>query len=121
MEEHSALVDSICPALSTPKQPVRFKNTVQRKQYMQWDSSSVDEETIELIDENTRLWEKAVMSLRCGILNNFSAYESVLEADYADKLAVFLENSMLVLEEDTLIVTSRWFDVFNSIVTDLFV
>lgn len=125
VDTHHEAITAVAPALlgENHKQhlPVRFKNTIHWKTYLSWSKDSVDEKTVEAIDEKNGLREQAVMSLRCGSLHNLSIYDSIKEPDFDDKLAIFIDNNLLAKFEDSLIMTQDWYDLFNHIVTDLFV
>jgi len=120
MEQHSEKVQKASAHITTTN-PIRFKNTVHWKEYQAEEWDSIDVESIEAIDEKTTLWEKAVMQLRCWIVHNISEYQSIMEKDFDQKVEEYIQQNRLLLEDDTLIITSAGYDVFNRIVTDLFV
>ena len=97
---------------------IRRTNTPYFPKYI-W-NEKLPESTIQLMSKEDYLIESFFLSLRTDRwINNISDFESVLVADYAEKIKLYEENRFLKLRENGFVLTDEWMDCYNGIITEL--
>ena len=97
---------------------VRFKDTVNIKEYFEW--KFIDKNEIQILSEKDKKIESFFLGLRTDrgvdkILN----YKDILVPKYDEKLLRYQDEGLLIYEWNRLILTDAWMDVFNTLVTDI--
>lgn len=97
---------------------VRFTNTSYFPKYLWWES--VSESSIQVMNEKDYLIESFFLWLRTDMwVKNVSEFSEVLVDNYEVLLNQYQEEWLLFYENDRLILSDSWFDVYNWIVTNL--
>jgi len=97
---------------------VRFTNTILMADYIKW--NYIDDSKTEYLDEYNFLVEQFFLKLRTedGISNIYK-FVSILEDDWEDKLTLWEEEEFILFDGNKLILTDKWMDVFNEVITEL--
>ena len=97
---------------------VRFKNTTDINAYIKWEK--LDRDAFQVLTYKDYLIESFFLALRTDIwINHLSDYNEILTDDYALKLKLFANEGLVFLENDELVLTDIWMDVYNYIVTEI--
>ena len=97
---------------------IRRTNTPYFPKYI-W-NERLPESSIQLMSKEDYLIESFFLSLRTDRwINNISDFESVLVADYAEKIKLYEEGWFLKLRENGFVLTDEWMDCYNGIITEL--
>ena len=113
------LQDSSTSLHSVPEwHGIRRTNTPYFPKYI-W-NEKLPESSIQLMSKEDYLIESFFLSLRTDRwINNISDFESVLVADYAEKIKLYEEGWFLKLRENGFVFTDEWMDCYNGIITEL--
>ena len=97
---------------------LRFKNTGNFEAYCE--GRFLDPQALEQMSPKDWLIEEFFLSLRTAQgIRDFSRFESILVADFAEKIASYKEQGFIEKDQDHLRLSDAGMDVFNTIVTSL--
>ncbi len=97
---------------------LRFKNTSNFEAYCE--RRFLDPHAFEQMSSKDWLIEEFFLSLRTAQgIRDFSRFESILVADFAEKIASYQEQGFVEKDQDQLWLSDAGMDVFNTIVTSL--
>ncbi len=99
--------------------PVRYKNTHKRKEYLA--GNYKDTTTIEPLSPQEQQREKILFLLRTGQPVQLDQYESLLEPERKTHCTHFAEEWYILFDENTIKLTPQGMDVYNHIVTEIFI
>jgi oxygen-independent coproporphyrinogen-3 oxidase len=97
---------------------IRRTNTPYFPKYI-W-NERLAESTIQPMSQSDYLIESFFLSLRTDRwISDISNFEPVLVKDYTEKIKLYEENGFLKLRENGFVLTDKWMDCYNGIVTEL--
>lgn len=97
---------------------LRFTNTPLLWNYLKW--KYLNEKKTEIMNKDDYLIEKFFLWLRTNDwIENIFEFEAILEKDREEKIAKFIEQDLCMLFDNRFLLTDKWMDLFNTIVTDL--
>ena len=97
---------------------IRWTNTSYFPKYI-WDEKLAESE-IKPLFEKDYLIESFFLALRTDRwIDDVEKFESVLVKDYQEKIGLYVENWLLKLRENWFVLTDKWMDCYNGIVTEL--
>lgn len=97
---------------------IRRTNTPYFPKYI-W-NERLAESAIQPMSQSDYLIESFFLSLRTDRwISDISNFEPVLVKDYTEKIKLYEENGFLKLRENGLVLTDKWMDCYNGIVTEL--
>ncbi len=97
---------------------VRWTNTPYFPKYI-W-NEKLQKSEIKPLLERDYLIESFFLWLRTDRwINNISKFESVLVNDYLEKIKLYKENDFFELCENRIVLTDKWMDCYNGIITEL--
>ncbi len=97
---------------------VRYTNTKSWQDY--FDKNYMDKKTIIKLDDKNYNIEKFFLWLRTNEwLGNLEQFGNILIKNYMDKIQEYQDKWFVFYDDGKLIFTDKWFDVYNTIITDL--
>jgi coproporphyrinogen III oxidase-like Fe-S oxidoreductase len=97
---------------------IRRTNTPYFPKYI-W-NERLAESAIQPMSQSDYLIESFFLSLRTDRwISDISNFEPVLVKDYTEKIKLYEENGFLKLRENGFVLTDKWMDCYNGIVTEL--
>ena len=97
---------------------IRWTNTSYFPKYI-WDEKLAESE-IKPLFEKDYLIESFFLALRTDRwIDDVEKFESVLVKDYQEKIGLYVENWLLKMRDNWFVLTDKWMDCYNGIVTEL--
>ena len=97
---------------------IRWTNTTYFPKYI-WDER-IEKSTIQPLSEKDYLIESFFLSLRTDRwVEDILKYKSILVNDWEEKISAFIKSDFLRLHENRVVLTDKWMDCYNGIVTEL--
>ena len=97
---------------------IRWTNTPYFPKYI-WDEK-LAQSKIKSLSEKDYLIESFFLSLRTDRwIDNIEKFDSVLVKDYQEKVGLYVENWLLKMRDNWFVLTDKWMDCYNGIVTEL--
>lgn len=97
---------------------VRFSNVKAWDKYFDW--KYIDKKDVLILTDKDYKIEKFFLWLRtCFWIDDYKSYKDILVKDFENKIISYVNEWYLILRQNRLILTDRWMDVYNEIITNL--